>query len=318
MPGLHRLLACAAALLISSVAQAQQYPDHPLQVLVANGPGSASDVSARIVLAKMAASLGQPAVIINKPGAGGIIAAQTIAKAAPDGYTLLVATDSTYTAVPLSNKMAGYDLKSATTLGGIADIPSVLLVSSTLNVRTLDEFVAYAKARPGQLNYSMFEKGSLPQLWLDWFLNRLGLKIQHLPYKSGPELVTAAATGDAAITISSLTSSQGYIDSGRLVPVVLTNPSLKSRFPGVPMVSDIVPDAIDPTSSIMLFGPPALPSNVLNVLNRELLKAQSSPDVQEGLRKIGLVSPTVGSPDEEARRMERKLSQHAVLVDGNR
>jgi tripartite-type tricarboxylate transporter receptor subunit TctC len=177
---------------------------------------------------------------------------------------------------------------------------------------SLDEFVAFAKARPGQLNYSMFEKGALVQMWLDWFLKRLGLQLQHIPYKSGPELVTAAATGVAAITISSVTSSQSFIDSGKLIPIVVTSPSLKSQFPSLPLVSDILPDSIDPNSSMILFGPPGLPANILNVLSRELLKAQSSPDVRNALTKVGLMPP-----EEETRRMERKLKEYTILIDGN-
>jgi tripartite-type tricarboxylate transporter receptor subunit TctC len=313
----RRLLICVAALLVTDVAHAQKYPAQPIQVLVANGPGSASDVGTRVVLNKMAASLGQPAVIVNRPGAGGALAAQAIAKAVPDGYTLLMATDSTYTAVPLTNKAVGYDLSSATTIGAIAEIHSVLLVSATLNVRTLDEFVALAKARPGQLNYSTFEKGSASQLWLSWFFKRLGLRLQHIPYKSGPELVTAVATGDAAITTSSLPSSQGYIDSGKLVPVMLTSPSLKSRFPNLPLVSDVVPDPIEPNVSMVLFGPPGLPAEIRSLLSRELLKAQASSDVRDALTRIGLASPVPATPEEETRRMERKLKEYAVLIDGN-
>ena len=291
MSRLRRLLICVAAFLVTDVAHAQKYPAQSIQVLVANGPGSASDVGTRVVLSKMATSLGQPVVIINRPGAGGALAAQAIAKAVPDGYTLLMATDSTYTAVPLTNKTVGYDLNSATTIGAIAEIHSVLLVSATLNVKTLDEFVALAKARPGQLNYSTFEKGSASQLWLDWFLKRLGLQLQHIPYKSGPELVTAVATGDAAITTSSLPSSQGYIDAGKLIPVMLTSPSLKSRFPNLPLVSDIVPDPIEPNVSMVLFGPPGLPAEILNLLSSELLKAQASSDVRDALARIGLRQP---------------------------
>ena len=313
----RRLLLCVAVFLGTDVAHAQKYPAQPIQVLVANGPGSASDVGTRIVLNKMATSLGQPAVIINRPGAGGALAAQAIAKAVPDGYTLLMATDSTYTAVPLTNKTVGYDLNSATTIGAIAEIHSVLLVSATLNVKTLDEFVALAKARPGQLNYLTFEEGSASQLWLNWFLKRLGLQLQHIPYKSGPELVTAVATGDAAVTTSSLPSSQSYIDAGKLIPVMLTSSSLKSRFPNLPLVSDIIPDPIEPNVSMMLFAPPGLPAEILNLLSSELLKAQASSDVRDALARIGLASPVPATPDEESRRMARKLKDYTVLINSN-
>jgi tripartite-type tricarboxylate transporter receptor subunit TctC len=313
-----RLLVFVVVFLVTDVAQAQKYPAQPIQVLVANGPGSASDVGTRVVLSKMALSLGQPAVIINRPGAGGGLAAQAIAKAAPDGYTLLMATDGTYTAIPLTNKTLGYDLNSATTIGAIAEIHSTLLVSATLNVKTLDEFVALAKAKPGQLNYSTFEKGSASQLWLDWFFRRMGLELQHIPYKSGPELVTAVATGDAAVTTSSLPSSQGYIDAGKLIPVMLTSPSLKSRFPNLPVVSDIIPDPIEPNTTMVLFGPPGLPAEILNTLSRELLKAQASPDVREGLARVGLASPIPATPEEEKRRMERKLKDYTVLINASR
>lgn len=313
----RRLLLCVAVFLVTDVARAQKYPAQPIQVLVANGPGSASDVGTRIVLNKMATSLGQPAVIINRPGAGGALAAQAIAKAVPDGYTLLMATDSTYTAVPLTNKTVGYDLNSATTIGAIAEIHSVLLVSATLNVKTLDEFVALAKARPGKLNYSTFEKGSASQLWLDWFLKRLGLQLEHIPYKSGPELVTAVATGDAVVTTSSLPSSQSYIDAGKLIPVMLTSSSLKSRFPNLPLVSDIIPDPIEPNVSMVLFAPPGLPAEILNLLSSELLKAQASSDVRDALARIGLASPVPATPEEESRRMARKLKDYTVLINSN-
>jgi tripartite-type tricarboxylate transporter receptor subunit TctC len=283
-----------------------------------NGPGSASDVGTRVVLNKMATLLGQPAVIINRPGAGGGLAAQAIAKAAPDGYLLLMATDSTYTAIPLTNRTLGYDLNSATTIGAIAEIHSTLLVSATLNVKTLDEFIALAKDKPGQLNYSTFEKGSSSQLWLNWFFKRMGLELQHIPFKSGPELVTAVATGDAAVTTSSLPSSQGYIDSGKLIPVMLTSPSLKSRFPNLPLLSDVIPDPIEPNTTMVLFGPPSLPSDILNRLSRELLRAQASSDVREGLAKIGLASPVPATPEEEKRRMERKFKEYTVLLDSSR
>lgn len=313
----RRLLLCVAVFLVTDVARAQKYPAQPIQVLVANGPGSASDVGTRIVLNKMATSLGQPAVIINRPGAGGALAAQAIAKAVPDGYTLLMATDSTYTAVPLTNKTVGYDLNSATAIGAIAEIHSVLLVSATLNVKTLDEFVALAKARPGKLNYSTFEKGSASQLWLDWFLKRLGLQLEHIPYKSGPELVTAVATGDAVVTTSSLPSSQSYIDAGKLIPVMLTSSSLKSRFPNLPLVSDIIPDPIEPNVSMVLFAPPGLPAEILNLLSSELLKAQASSDVRDALARIGLASPVPATPEEESRRMARKLKDYTVLINSN-
>jgi tripartite-type tricarboxylate transporter receptor subunit TctC len=306
------------AFLLTDVAHAQKYPAHPIQVLVANGPGSASDVGTRVVLNKMATLLGQPAVIINRPGAGGGLAAQAIAKAAPDGYLLLMATDSTYTAIPLTNKTVGYDLNSATTIGAIAEIHSTLLVSATLNVKTLDEFIALAKDKPGQLNYSTFEKGSSSQLWLNWFFKRMGLELQHIPFKSGPELVTAVATGDAAVTTSSLPSSQGYIDAGKLIPVMLTSPSLKSRFPNLPLLSDVIPDPIEPNTTMVLFGPPSLPSDILNRLSRELLRAQASSDVREGLAKIGLASPVPATPEEEKRRMERKFKEYTVLLDSSR
>jgi tripartite-type tricarboxylate transporter receptor subunit TctC len=314
----RRLLVCVLAFLLTDVAHAQKYPAHPIQVLVANGPGSASDVGTRVVLNKMAILLGQPAVIINRPGAGGGLAAQAIAKAAPDGYLLLMATDSTYTAIPLTNRTLGYDLNSATTIGAIAEIHSTLLVSATLNVKTLDEFIALAKDKPGQLNYSTFEKGSSSQLWLNWFFKRMGLELQHIPFKSGPELVTAVATGDAAVTTSSLPSSQGYIDAGKLIPVMLTNPSLKIRFPNLPLLSDVIPDPIEPNTTMVLFGPPSLPSDILNRLSRELLRAQASSDVREGLAKIGLASPVPATPEEEKRRMERKLKEYTVLLDSSR
>jgi tripartite-type tricarboxylate transporter receptor subunit TctC len=306
------------AFLLTDVAHAQKYPAHPIQVLVANGPGSASDVGTRVVLNKMATLLGQPAVIITRPGAGGGLAAQAIAKAAPDGYLLLMATDSTYTAIPLTNRTLGYDLNSATTIGAIAEIHSTLLVSATLNVKTLDEFIALAKDKPGQLNYSTFEKGSSSQLWLNWFFKRMGLELQHIPFKSGPELVTAVATGDAAVTTSSLPSSQGYIDAGKLIPVMLTSPSLKSRFPNLPLLSDVIPDPIEPNTTMVLFGPPSLPSDILNRLSRELLRAQASSDVREGLAKIGLASPVPATPEEEKRRMERKFKEYTVLLDSSR
>ena len=130
--------------------------------------------------------------------------------------------------------------------------------------------------------------------------------------------MTAVATGDAAITTSSLPSSQGYIDAGKLIPVMLTSPGLKSRFPNLPLVSDIIPDPIEPNVSMVPFGPPGLPAEILNLLSRELFKAQASSDVRDALARIGLVSPVPATPEEETRRMARKLKEYTVLINGNR
>lgn len=308
------LIALSALLaVVTNVATAQQYPNRPVQVLVGNGPGSSPDIAARLPLAKVSAELGQSFVVVNRPGASGAIAAQALANAAPDGYTLSVASDSTYTSVPIVLKDIGFDPEKMTVIAPIGEIGSAVLVNADLGVKTLDEFVALAKSKPGQLNYSMFDKGHMGQLWMEALFQRLGVKVEHVPYKSGPELVQAAASGQVQITISSYTSAAGAIEAGRLLPILFTGPRYQGSYSNVPHQAQLFPELADPTTAMILIGPSGLPIDIVKKLNASVTAAVKSPDTFSALEKSGL-TPMLSSPEEVQANIVRKREAFARLI----
>src|SRR4051794_37411649 len=181
-----------AAFVPVAPAAAQPYPARPIKLVVPFGPGGPTDVSARIVAQVVQSSLGQSVVIENRPGAGGALGSKSVATAEPDGYTLLIGTSATLGVVPALMKNPGYDpLKSFAPVAKVADSTLVLVAPATFPARSVQEFVAYAKANPGKLSYASAGVGNQTQLLAELFKSKAGLDIVHVPYKSGAEMVTA-------------------------------------------------------------------------------------------------------------------------------
>jgi tripartite-type tricarboxylate transporter receptor subunit TctC len=231
----------AAALLFASGASAQTYPDRPIRVVVPFSAGSASDVVTRLVLDKMSPALGQQFIVENQPGAGGNIGTATIARAEPSGYNLVMSTSGPLAVNKTLTKNLPYDPEQAfEPISMLATLPNVVVVTKNLPVGSLQELIAYAKARPDELTYSSVGVGSSQHLAGLFFEQLTGTKMRHLPYRVTAQLVTDLITGVVPLAFQNITNVLGQVQSGDLRPLAIASKSRSVTLPDVPTAAEAV------------------------------------------------------------------------------
>src|SRR5262245_35990752 len=240
-----RVLAVFAILLAgtaSAQTAAQTYPTKPPRLYVGFVPGGGVDQTARIASAKLTEMWGQPITVENKTGAGGTIAADTVAKSAPDGYTLVLCNIGSHGIGPFLYKKLGYDaVKDVTPIGLIGVTPNVLAVHPSVPANTVAEFIAYAKANPGKLSYGSSGVGTSTHLGVELFKSMTGINIVHVPYKGGAASSADLAGGQVQLVITNLPEQVAYIKSGRTRALGVSTVKRTPAFPDVPSISDTVP-----------------------------------------------------------------------------
>ena len=291
-------VALAAALAGAAFAQSPAYPTRPIKLIVPFPPGGGSDLTARLLAQKMTESMGQPVVVDNKPGANGSIGANLVAKATPDGYTIVLADRGVFGVNPALYAKLPYDsTKDFSYIGIATDGPYVLVVNPSLNVKTLAELIALAKSKPGALNYASFGIGSMAQLNLEALKQRMGIDLVHVPYKGAGPAAQAVVTGEAGVTISSVPAVQGFIKDGRLRALAVGSDKRFAALPDVPTMAEAgaANDILTPTF-FALAAPAGTPPAIVAQLNAEMRKALADPAVAEKLTAAGLT--TTGSTPE--------------------
>jgi tripartite-type tricarboxylate transporter receptor subunit TctC len=311
------VLAFAAALVAVPLVQAQPaaYPTKQIRLIVPFSPGGASDLTARTLAQKMGESLGQTIIVENKPGANGVLGIDFVAKAPPDGYTLVLTDRGSLTVNPSLYKQLPYDpLKDFSYIGIATDGPYVLVANPKLNVGTVQELVALSKAKPGTINYASYGIGSMSQLDLEAFNRKMGTDMLHVPYKGASPAAQAAVSGDVGVTIATVPAVQGFIKDGRLRALAVGSAKRFAVLPNVPTMTEAgAPDDILVPTYFALLAPAHTPVPVVARLNAELKKALADPTVVERLGDAGLVM--VGStPDEMAASVARDVPRFAELV----
>jgi tripartite-type tricarboxylate transporter receptor subunit TctC len=294
------LLALLATVVPPAVATAQSdaYPTHPIRLIVPFPPGGGADFSARTLAQKMGDSMGQPIVVENRPGANGSLGADAVAKAAPDGYTILMTDRGSLAVNPSLYAKLAYDpLKDFSYIGIVNDGPYVLVVNPSLNVKTLAELIALAKAKPGKLNYASFGIGSMPQLNLEALNRKMGIDLVHVPYKGAGPASQAVVAGEVEVTISSVPAVQGFIKDGRLRALAVGSEKRFALLPDVPTMAEAGggADTLIPTF-FALAAPAGTPPAIVAKLNAEMKKALADPAIAERFTAAGLVP--VGSSSE--------------------
>jgi tripartite-type tricarboxylate transporter receptor subunit TctC len=276
-----RTLACLLALLLALPAAAQ-YPSKPIRVLVPFGAGSSTDIVMRIIAQPLGQSLGQPVVVENKPGADGAIAAAEVAKAPPDGHTLILGTNSPFSAAPHLHKLPYDAIADFTPVTLVGNYTFFVVVHPSVPARTLDELIAYARANPGKLNYATGNTGGIVMTGM--LASQAGMQLVHIPYKSEPPAITDLLSGNVQMMISSYATVAAHLREGRLRALVTTLPSRSPLLPEVPSIAEagfkfpFLPWA-------GLFGPARMPKDVTERLNRELNALLRRQDVRESLLK---------------------------------
>jgi tripartite-type tricarboxylate transporter receptor subunit TctC len=283
------LAAGAAALSIAPwIARAQTYPARPIKLVVPFGPGGPTDVLARVAAEIVRSALGQGVVVENRPGAGGATATKAVAAAAPDGYTLLFANNATLCVIPAMVENPGYDpVRSFTAVAKLAESTSVLATPANFPARSVEEFVAQAKAQPGKLSYASAGIGNLTQLLAEVFKARTGTDIVHVPYKSGAEMVTAILSQQVHMAFPDASIVIPLVREGKLKALGVSSAQRHPKLPEVPtMLESGIADFVFPFWGGVV-APAGTPADIVGRINTAIQDGLRSPQVLETLGKIG-------------------------------
>lgn len=276
---------------------APNYPNKSVLLVVPQSPGSVADIMARVVARGLSERLGQPVVVDNRPGASGIIGAQYVAHARPDGYTLLVGSVSTHGLLSGVEKKLPYDpVADFEAVAQINDSPLVLVVNPATGIRTLSAFVAEAKAKPGGLSYASAGNGSGSRFTIELLRLQERLDMIHVPYRSPMEAVRAVVAGEATIASPSVPSVPELIRAGRLQALAVTSPSRSPLLPDVPTTTEAGYPEVQFTSWTGLFAPAGTPRAIVKQLNDAIAVVLAQPDTIKAIVDSG-ASPVTRTPD---------------------
>lgn len=287
-------IAClvSATLALGSMvpAAAQGWPEKPVTVVVPFAPGGTTDIIARTIGHKMGESLHQPVVVDNRPGAGGTLGASNVARATPDGYTLLLATVA-HTMAPGIYRKLPYDFtRDLVPVGLVALTPNVLLVSPSLPVKSVAELIAYIKSHPGKVNYGSAGPGSTEHLSGELFRSMTGTDIVHVPYKGGAPMMTDLIAGQIQMAVETSPSAAPHVRSGKLRALAVTTAKRSSAYPGVPTLEESGIKGYEVTTWYALMAPRGTPEAVTRRLGTELAKALQGPDVLKRFEEQGVTA----------------------------
>ena len=316
---MNRPLTCAAAAMavlttLPTAAAAQAWPAKPVRVVIPWPAGGSNDVVGRIVMQELSRTFGQPFVIDNRAGASGVVGADLVAKSPADGYTLMVHSTTHVGNAHLYGKKLAYDtMKDFTGVGMLSSQPGVLTVHPSLPVKTLKEFIALAKAKPGQINYSSSGNGSAPHLQMALLISMSGININHIPYKGGAPQVAALLGGETQASFATIGTVISQIQAGRLRALGVGSTAPSRTLPGVPTISDAGLPGYDMNPWIGVFAPAGTPRPIIDRLNSEINQALALPEVMSTLSKQALdVAPS--TVDEFNRILRVDFEKYGKLI----
>jgi tripartite-type tricarboxylate transporter receptor subunit TctC len=276
---------------------AQGFPNKPIRVIVPFTPGSATDIMGRTVSDKVAANVGQPLIVENRPGAGGTIGTALVAKSPPDGYSLVVVSSGHVTNPVLYGDKITYELKDLSGVIPLGSLPSVLIASPQSGIKSVKELVDTLKAKPGQLNFTSAGIGSAAHVNTEKFKASVGFDAVHVPVKGTPEILLEIASGRVQFGFVPLVSSVGPIRDGKVVPLGVSTPKRSATLPDVPTMTELGFPGGEYNFWVGVLAPAGTPKDVIDKLHAEFAKALEAPEVRERLAKIGAV-PMPLSPAE--------------------
>lgn len=309
------MLAFTLALPVHALAQdpAPSWPNKTLRVAVPFTPGSATDAVARIVTERLGTQLGQTIVVENRPGAGGTIGVAVVAKANPDGYTLLVHSSS-YTVTPTTYSNTPYDtLRDFSGITPLANLPNVLVIAPSKGVRSVKDLIAGAKAKPGSLSYASAGAGSATQLNAERFRLGAGLEGTHVPFKGTPEALTDIITGRIDIYFCPVISVLQFIKDGRLLGLAVGSTKRSSALPDLPTTLEAGVPNSDYNFWVGMVVPAKTPAGVISKLHQNTIKTLQTPDITERMAKLGAEQMQMTPRDFDA-YIKNEIGINAALV----
>jgi tripartite-type tricarboxylate transporter receptor subunit TctC len=306
-----RLVALAVLCVAAQAALAQAYPAKPIRIVVGFPPGGGNDIIARLLGAKMQESWGQSVVIDNKPGAASILAAEHVAKSAPDGYTLFVNATGGMSINPVLYAKLPYDsLRDFVPISMVGSFPLMLVVHPSIPAKTVPELVAYAKANPGKLNYS--SGSSAFQVATEMFKQMTGTDMRHIPYKGSAASITAVIAGDVQMTIVDAPPLMPQVKSGKVKALAVTSAQRSKALPDVPAMAESVP-GYEMVLWIGMFAPAGVPREIAAKLNTEVVRIVNLPDIREKLHAMD-VEPLGNTPEQVTAWIQREIAKYGPVV----
>ena len=313
LPGSTIRWLCAASILAAAGhAAAQGYPVKPMRMIVPSAPGGSVDTLARIVAQKMTDSLGQQVIVENRSGSGGVIGTELVAKAAPDGYTLLMAYGSHVINPSLYRKLPYETVRDFAPITQVAVQPLMVNIHPSLPARTVKELIALARKRPGELNYGSAGSGSGGHLATEILGTMAGIKMVHVPYKGSAPAMFDVVAGNTQLMIATLITSLPHVRSGRLLGIGVTSAQRSPIAPDVPTVAETIP-GYEVVVSYFLVAPAGTPQEIISALNGAAVKALKQPDVVERLARDG-AAPVANSAAETARYIADEIVKWGKAV----
>ena len=304
----------ALIVLCAMPAQAQNYPAKPIHILVPYAPGGITDIAARIVGAKLTEAWGQQVVVENKPGGNGFIAMTAGAKAAPDGYTLTMATVGDVAINPAMFKEMPYNVqRDFAPIAMVSDAPMVLAVHDAAPYKTVADVIAAAKAQPGRLSVGTPGNGSVNQIVHEWMALNTDTKFQHIPYKGGAPAAAALAGGDIPFGVLASSSVAPHVKSGRVRPLAVTMAKRSQFSPDWPTLQQAGVKEVDASNWTALFAPKGTPQPIIDKLNAEVVKILALPDVKERFAAGGVETIPSSAADLDA-RVTHEFERFKVIV----
>ena len=314
---LHSVAALAVTAALPAAAQTD-WPIKPISVIVPFPPGGSVDLAGRLVNAPLAKILGQPVVIDNRAGAGGAIGAAYVAHAPKDGYTLIVASQSTHVANPAIRPNLGYDaINDFSFITILNRVANILVVHPSLPVKTFSEFVQYARAKPGELNYASPGNGSLAHLSMEMLKSKLGLSITHVPYRGGGPALSDLLGGQVQLMWDNLSPQLPHVQANKVRALALASPGRSPQLPDVPTFDELRLPELNLTSWTGLAAPAGTPRPVIDKLYRAIRDIVTTPANQELWRAKGLLTPEAMTPEEYTNEVKDRIKIFRDIVKAN-
>ena len=309
-----RVIASLALLVCNSaVGQITEYPNRPIRMLVGFAAGGGTDSVARVMSQRFSEALKQSVVIDNRAGAGGNIAAQIAAKASPDGYTMHL-VPSSFATNPSLYSNAGYDpVREFVVVTIVATTPYVIEVNNTFPAKTVKDFIAFAKSRPGQLNYASGGTGTPSHLAMELFKTMAGIDLVHIPYKGGGLALTDLIAGHVSIYVDPIITAMQFVQSGKTRALAVTTPRRADVLPGVPTAAEAGLPGYDVTGWYGIVVPKSTPESILKKIHAATKQVLDSSDVKERFKTLGL-DPVASTPEEFTRFMRAEITKWSKVI----
>jgi tripartite-type tricarboxylate transporter receptor subunit TctC len=307
------LLAALALATVALAAHAQQYPDRPIKIIVPFGPGGFTDVAARILQKELAPAIGQAIIVENKPGAGSTIGTAEVAKAKPDGYTLVIVSTAHVISPHLYKQMPYDALKDFAPVMKIAEGPYVLVVHPSLPVKSVGELIALAKAQPGKIDYASSGNGSAQHLVGALFVNMSGAELTHVPYKGSNQAMNDLLGGQVKVSFAGVPNVLPNVTSGKLKALGVSTARRYAEMPDVPTIAEAGVPGYDATIWLGVLAPPGTPREIVQKINAEITKVLSTPESRRLMASAG-VEVATSTPEEFSRLMQSEMERWGKVV----